>query len=180
MRLAHTAGDSRDTRESVGHAWSAPLAWAVGCVVWEMVTLRPLFVGSSDLDQLAKLIGALGVPTAATWPPGARPRPPTRAQDSARRSLPLAVARAGVQAAAHSRGRDQGLFQLPHLPQGPGPQHSAVAACTHAWRRQPHRPCRMPHMRHPTQKRLSEALRAVQLRYSLLLIRITISHSQRA
>ncbi|EOD32115.1 hypothetical protein EMIHUDRAFT_434212, partial [Emiliania huxleyi CCMP1516] len=31
LRLAHTAGGSRDTRESV-HAWSAPLAWAVGRV----------------------------------------------------------------------------------------------------------------------------------------------------
>ena len=36
--------------------------WAVGCIMAEMYTLRPLFPGSSEIDQIFKLCSILGTP----------------------------------------------------------------------------------------------------------------------
>ncbi|XP_034243021.1 MAPK/MAK/MRK overlapping kinase-like [Thrips palmi] len=36
--------------------------WAAGCVFYEMLTLKPLFPGSNEADQLAKIHGILGSP----------------------------------------------------------------------------------------------------------------------
>lgn len=36
--------------------------WAVGCIMAEMYTLRPLFPGSSEIDQIFKLCSVLGTP----------------------------------------------------------------------------------------------------------------------
>lgn len=36
--------------------------WSVGCVFFELATLRPLFPGANEVDQLAKIHGVLGVP----------------------------------------------------------------------------------------------------------------------
>ncbi|GLE04834.1 hypothetical protein PINS_up013813 [Pythium insidiosum] len=44
--------------------------WAMGCIMAEMFTLRPLFPGSSEGDQLYKICSVLGSPTHATWPEG--------------------------------------------------------------------------------------------------------------
>lgn len=49
--------------------------WAVGCLVFETITGRPLFAGDSDMDQLARIVASLG------------PLPPTIA-DAALRELP--------------------------------------------------------------------------------------------
>ncbi|XP_061437412.1 cyclin-dependent kinase 4-like [Lethenteron reissneri] len=45
--------------------------WSVGCILAEMFTRRPLFPGGSDVDQLAKIFGLLGVPSLEEWPLGA-------------------------------------------------------------------------------------------------------------
>ncbi|XP_060525252.1 MAPK/MAK/MRK overlapping kinase-like isoform X2 [Cylas formicarius] len=37
--------------------------WATGCVFYEMITLSPLFPGSSEIDQLAKIHQILGSPS---------------------------------------------------------------------------------------------------------------------
>ncbi|KAI9001952.1 kinase-like domain-containing protein, partial [Gaertneriomyces semiglobifer] len=37
--------------------------WAVGCIMAELLTLRPLFPGSSEIDQLYKIMSILGTPT---------------------------------------------------------------------------------------------------------------------
>jgi serine/threonine protein kinase len=42
--------------------------WSVGCVFAEMVLGRPLFTGSSEIDQLFQLFSTLGTPTEETWP----------------------------------------------------------------------------------------------------------------
>lgn len=44
--------------------------WAVGTIMAEMFLGRPLFQGSSETDQLFKIIGVLGTPSANTWPDG--------------------------------------------------------------------------------------------------------------
>lgn len=44
--------------------------WAVGCIMAEMYTSRPLFPGSSESDQLYKICSVLGPPTEATWKEG--------------------------------------------------------------------------------------------------------------
>jgi renal tumor antigen len=36
--------------------------WAAGCVMYELSTLRPLFPGSNELDQLYRIHGILGTP----------------------------------------------------------------------------------------------------------------------
>jgi len=44
--------------------------WAVGCIAAELYTLRPLFPGSSEIDQLFKICTVLGTPTKEEWPEG--------------------------------------------------------------------------------------------------------------
>ncbi|XP_015127733.1 MAPK/MAK/MRK overlapping kinase [Diachasma alloeum] len=38
--------------------------WALGCVYYELLTLKPLFPGSNEIDQIAKIHGVLGTPHA--------------------------------------------------------------------------------------------------------------------
>jgi renal tumor antigen len=40
--------------------------WSVGCVMYEVVSLRPLFPGSNELDQVSKIHGIIGTPSRGT------------------------------------------------------------------------------------------------------------------
>lgn len=42
--------------------------WAVGTILAEMVTKRPLFPGDSEVDELFKIFRILGTPNEETWP----------------------------------------------------------------------------------------------------------------
>ena len=42
--------------------------WAVGCIFGELMRRSPLFVGSSDLNQLTQIVGAMGNITEDNWP----------------------------------------------------------------------------------------------------------------
>ncbi|RWW78392.1 hypothetical protein BHE74_00013394 [Ensete ventricosum] len=42
--------------------------WSLGCIFAELVSLDPLFPGTSDLDQLCRIITVLGNLTEETWP----------------------------------------------------------------------------------------------------------------
>jgi serine/threonine protein kinase len=42
--------------------------WAVGTIIAEMVTKRPLFPGDSEIDELFKIFRVLGTPNEETWP----------------------------------------------------------------------------------------------------------------
>ena len=44
--------------------------FACGCIMAELFTLRPLFPGASEADQIYKICSVLGSPTARTWPDG--------------------------------------------------------------------------------------------------------------
>lgn len=44
--------------------------WAVGAIIAELFTLRPLFPGASEADELFKICSVLGSPTAQSWPDG--------------------------------------------------------------------------------------------------------------
>ncbi|EGD78545.1 CMGC/RCK/MAK protein kinase [Salpingoeca rosetta] len=44
--------------------------WAIGTIMAELYTLRPLLPGSSEVDELFKITAVLGAPTQATWPEG--------------------------------------------------------------------------------------------------------------
>ncbi|OQV25823.1 Serine/threonine-protein kinase ICK [Hypsibius exemplaris] len=44
--------------------------WAVGCIMAEIVTLRPLFDGATAADQLFKIVKLLGTPKREDWPQG--------------------------------------------------------------------------------------------------------------
>lgn len=46
--------------------------WAIGCIMAELYTFRPLFPGSSEVDQLFKVCSVLGTPDRDTWPEGHR------------------------------------------------------------------------------------------------------------
>uniref|UniRef100_A0A336M7F5 non-specific serine/threonine protein kinase n=1 Tax=Culicoides sonorensis TaxID=179676 RepID=A0A336M7F5_CULSO len=46
--------------------------WAVGCIMAELYTFRPLFPGSSEVDQLFKICSVLGTPDKNDWPEGYR------------------------------------------------------------------------------------------------------------
>lgn len=40
--------------------------WSAGCVMFEIITLRPLFPGSNELDQISKIHEVLGTPSPST------------------------------------------------------------------------------------------------------------------
>lgn len=44
--------------------------WAVGAIMAELYTLKPLFQGSSETDQLFKICSVLGTPGPNNWPDG--------------------------------------------------------------------------------------------------------------
>jgi protein kinase len=46
--------------------------WAVGAIMAELYTLKPIFQGSSETDQLFKILSILGTPGPANWPDGAK------------------------------------------------------------------------------------------------------------
>ncbi|XP_045157371.2 serine/threonine-protein kinase ICK-like isoform X3 [Mercenaria mercenaria] len=46
--------------------------WAVGCIMAEMYTLRPLFPGSSEIDEIFKICTVLGTPKQDDWDEGFR------------------------------------------------------------------------------------------------------------
>ncbi|XP_029088760.1 cyclin-dependent kinase 6 isoform X2 [Monodon monoceros] len=42
--------------------------WSVGCIFAEMFRRKPLFRGSSDVDQLGKILDVIGLPGEEDWP----------------------------------------------------------------------------------------------------------------
>ena len=43
--------------------YSSPIdMWAIGCIMAELYTLRPLFPGSSEIDEIFKICSVLGTP----------------------------------------------------------------------------------------------------------------------
>lgn len=51
--------------------YSSPIdVFACGCIMAELLTLRPLFPGSSEADQIYKICSVLGSPTMRSWPDG--------------------------------------------------------------------------------------------------------------
>lgn len=46
--------------------------WAVGAIMCELYTQRPLFQGTSETDQLFKICSVLGTPGPNNWPDGAK------------------------------------------------------------------------------------------------------------
>ncbi|CAF1426572.1 unnamed protein product [Adineta ricciae] len=52
-------------------SYTAPIdIWAVGCIAAEIYTLRPLFPGSSEIDQMFKICAIMGTPTRDEWTEG--------------------------------------------------------------------------------------------------------------
>lgn len=51
--------------------YSAPIdIWAVGCIMAELYTFRPLFPGNSEIDEIFKICSILGTPDKREWPEG--------------------------------------------------------------------------------------------------------------
>jgi protein kinase len=46
--------------------------WAVGAIMAELFTLRPLFPGTSEPDEIFKICSVLGTPTSQSWEDGLR------------------------------------------------------------------------------------------------------------
>jgi len=42
--------------------------WSIGCIMAEMVTKDPLFVGNAEIDQIFQIYKILGTPNTDTWP----------------------------------------------------------------------------------------------------------------
>lgn len=78
--------------------------WAVGCIMVELLTGKPLFPGATTIDQLSKIMGLLGPPDPA-WREGQmllssfRGRLPRATTSNTIRS---ALASAGIEPAAIS------------------------------------------------------------------------------
>ncbi|XP_006864154.1 PREDICTED: serine/threonine-protein kinase MAK [Chrysochloris asiatica] len=51
--------------------YSSPIdVWAVGSIMAELYTLRPLFPGTSEVDEIFKICQVLGTPKKSDWPEG--------------------------------------------------------------------------------------------------------------
>uniref|UniRef100_A0A8B9KNB2 non-specific serine/threonine protein kinase n=1 Tax=Astyanax mexicanus TaxID=7994 RepID=A0A8B9KNB2_ASTMX len=51
--------------------YSSPIdMWAVGCIMAELYTLRPLFPGNSEVDEIFKICQVLGTVKKTDWPEG--------------------------------------------------------------------------------------------------------------
>lgn len=51
--------------------YSAPIdIWAVGCIMAELYTFRPLFPGNSEIDEVFKVCSVIGTPDKRDWPEG--------------------------------------------------------------------------------------------------------------
>ncbi|XP_055784683.1 serine/threonine-protein kinase MAK isoform X2 [Salvelinus fontinalis] len=51
--------------------YSSPIdMWAVGCIMAELYTLRPLFPGNSEVDEIFKICQVLGTVKKSDWPEG--------------------------------------------------------------------------------------------------------------
>ena len=50
------------------HYSTAVDMWSVGCIMAEMITLRPLFPGGAQIDQLFRVFRELGTPNEEIWP----------------------------------------------------------------------------------------------------------------
>ena len=49
--------------------YSTPVdVWSLGCIFAEMINMKPLFPGESEIDQLLKIFHVLGTPHEGTWP----------------------------------------------------------------------------------------------------------------
>ncbi|VDP00029.1 unnamed protein product [Soboliphyme baturini] len=49
--------------------YSTPIdMWSVGCIFAELLTLKPLFPGKSEIEQLNKIFKMLGTPKETIWP----------------------------------------------------------------------------------------------------------------
>ena len=42
--------------------------WSVGVVMAELMSLRPMFPGNNDIDQMYKVFQIMGSPTVEIWP----------------------------------------------------------------------------------------------------------------
>lgn len=52
-------------------SYNSPIdIWAMGCIIAELFTLRPLFPGSSEADEIYKICSVLGSPSRQSWPEG--------------------------------------------------------------------------------------------------------------
>ncbi|MEQ2299480.1 hypothetical protein AMECASPLE_015591 [Ameca splendens] len=52
-------------------SYNSPIdQWAVGCIMAELYTLRPLFPGASEVDTIFKICQVLGTPKKTDWPEG--------------------------------------------------------------------------------------------------------------
>uniref|UniRef100_A0A671VEG0 non-specific serine/threonine protein kinase n=1 Tax=Sparus aurata TaxID=8175 RepID=A0A671VEG0_SPAAU len=52
-------------------SYSSPIdIWAVGCIMAELYTLRPLFPGNSEVDEIFKICQVLGTLKKSDWPEG--------------------------------------------------------------------------------------------------------------
>lgn len=56
---------------SKNYNWTVDI-WALGCILSELHTLRPLFPGRSEIDQIFKICQVLGIPNVTDWPEGQR------------------------------------------------------------------------------------------------------------
>lgn len=53
------------------NSYSSPIdIWAVGCIMAELYTLRPLFPGNSEVDEIFKICQVLGTVKKSDWPEG--------------------------------------------------------------------------------------------------------------
>lgn len=42
--------------------------WSIGCIMVEMINMRPIFPGNSEPDELKRIFKVMGTPSIDKWP----------------------------------------------------------------------------------------------------------------
>ncbi|KRY65528.1 Cyclin-dependent kinase 11B, partial [Trichinella pseudospiralis] len=113
--------------------------WSVGCIFGEFLTLKPLFAGKSEIEQMNKIFKMLGSPSEAIWP-GYSSLPGVRRLTFA--EYPFSSLRKHFGATLSDKGFDLMNKLLTYDPKA---RISALDAMAHEWFKEEPRPI------HPSQ-----------------------------
>lgn len=100
--------------------------WACGCIMAELYTLRPLFPGQSESDELYKICSAMGTPSQSSWPEGMK-----LAHQLGYRWPQFVPTR--LEELCPNAGRDGIAVMNAMLPWDPAQRHSAARILQHAF-----------------------------------------------
>lgn len=108
--------------------------WGVGAMMAELLLLRPVFPGDSELNMLSVISSVVGVPTAMDWPAGYRLAEKAGFKFNLTSPQKASAAHANLQAIMPNQVSDDCIDLLVHLlTWDPQRRYSAAECLEHRW-----------------------------------------------